>query len=87
MFFREKKSVGRSVDGSVGYIHTRASSGLVVNHYAVAMSPKGKKGKSPTVLELVVEICFSGRQTIMIVANHADDSHVVDIQIVATLPR
>ena len=30
------------VGGSVGYIHTRPSTGLVVNNCTVAMSPKGK---------------------------------------------
>ena len=31
----------QSKSGSVGYIQTRTSTGLVVNHYAAAMAPKG----------------------------------------------
>ena len=62
---------------SAGYIPTRASTGLVVNHCALAVSPnvysrgtwhvtRGKFSLSPTVLELGAEICSNDRQTITI---------------------
>ena len=67
----ESRPVGRSVR----YIQTRASTGLVVNHCTVVMSPNGnsrdtwhatpqKIPLSPTVLELGAEMCSNGRQKI-----------------------
>ena len=68
----------QKIDGSVRNIHTHASAGLIVNHCAVVMSPKGKvRGAghvtpeiffslSATVLKLGAEIGSSGPQTITI---------------------
>ena len=62
------------VNRSAGYIQTRASTGLVVNHCTAAMAPKDNSHVvwhvipkhfflSPIVLELRPKICYNGRQT------------------------
>ena len=59
--FCERKNVGRSV----GYKHNRASTGLVVNHCTVTISPKGKSlgtwNVSPKKLFLCLLYRFGAR--------------------------
>ena len=69
--------LSKSVDGSGTYKYARASTGLAVNHCAVAMSPKGSLSGTclltrnlfslaSTVLEIGAEICSNDSQTIAI---------------------